>query len=139
MKWQDGRESENVEDRRGEGGVGFGGARLPIGAGGLGIGGVLILLLIAWLTGTNPLSLLSGGDQGIDTTSSAPAGAQPADQGGRFASAILADTEDTWSGIMSKAGGRYVPPHLVLFTDAIDSACGQASTATGPFYCPGDQ
>jgi len=138
MKWQEGRQSDNVEDRRGEGGFRIGG--LPVGAGGLGLGGVVVLLLLAWLTGTNPLSLLSG-DQNADSVApaSAPAAGAPADEGGRFASSILADTEDTWTTVMRKAGRRYEPPHLVLFTDVIDSACGQASTATGPFYCPGDQ
>jgi predicted metalloprotease len=135
MRLDDVRQSGNVEDRRGMR-VGGGGFR----TGGLGLGGLLIVLAISYFAGVDPMTLLSP-DQagtGVDTTAPAPTG-PPADQGGQFASKILADTEDTWTAIFSKAGSRYAPPTLVLFSDQVDSACGLASTAVGPFYCPGDR
>jgi uncharacterized protein len=143
MRWRTGRESENVEDRRGQG-LQFGrGVR----AGGIGGLGLVVVLVIALLTGINPLALLEGlgGEPGIqpaptqriDTRPGArPAGA---DESARFASVILADTEDTWGQIFSAAGRRYEPPRLVLFDVATPSACGQGSAAMGPFYCPLDR
>jgi predicted metalloprotease len=137
MRMDDARESENVEDRRGMGGRGF----RPGGAGGLGIGGVILLLIISYFLGVDPSQLLndSGVSTGGEPPASAPAGPPGSDPAGEFARKILADTEDTWTAIFERSGQRYTKPVLVLFSDAVDSACGQAGSATGPFYCPGDQ
>jgi hypothetical protein len=137
MRLDDARESENVEDRRGLGGRGF----RPGGAGGLGIGGVILLLVISYFLGVDPSQLLN--DSGVSTggapPASTPAGPPGSDPAGEFARKILADTEDTWTAIFERSGQQYTKPVLVLFSDAVDSACGQAGSATGPFYCPGDQ
>src|SRR5262245_46374266 len=137
MRLDDARESENVEDRRGMGGRGM----LPGGAGGLGIGGVIVLLAVSYFLGIDPSQLLndSGVSPGSGPATSAPAGPPGSDPTGEFARKILADTEDTWTTIFERSGERYRKPVLVLFSDSVDSPCGQASAATGPFYCPGDQ
>jgi uncharacterized protein len=137
MRLDDARESENVEDRRGMGSRGF----RPGGAGGLGIGGVIVLLLISYFLGVDPSQLLndSGVSTGGEPPASTPAGPPGSDPAGEFARKILADTEDTWTTIFERSGQQYSKPVLVLFSDAVDSACGQAGSATGPFYCPGDQ
>lgn len=129
MRWGDARRSDNVEDRRG--GIG-----LPH----IGIGGVIIALLLSWLTGTNPLTMLglvSQVEQGANPAASAPA--NPNDPGVDFVRAILGETEDVWSGVFQQAGKSYPAPHLVLYSGMVQSACGGASAASGPFYCPGDQ
>lgn len=146
MRWQDGRESENVEDRRDEGygGGGFGGSRMgiPIPIGGLGIGGVVAVVLISLVLGIDPLALLGGGDPTAErppatVTRQAPrSGAE--DELKSFVSHVLADTEDTWHGQFRQMGRTYQEPRLVLFSDAVDSACGMAQAAVGPFYCPVD-
>jgi uncharacterized protein len=137
MRLDDARQSENVEDRRGMGGRGFRAG----GAGGLGIGGVIVLLLVSYFLGVDPSQLLN--DAGVSTggepVATTPAGAPGSDPAGEFARKILADTEDTWTAIFERSGQQYTKPVLVLFSDAVDSACGQAGSATGPFYCPGDQ
>jgi predicted metalloprotease len=146
MEWRGRRQSDNVEDRRGAstGGLGQGGFRIPIGGrggGGLGIGGIVVLLIICWITGINPLTLLSGGDIGFDQGSSqqdtrrAPA----SDDTTAFVRTVLADTEDTWKTIFQQSGSTYQEPTLVLFSGQVNSACGFASSATGPFYCPNDR
>src|SRR5262249_46052083 len=137
MRLDDARESENVEDRRGRGGGGF----RPGGAGGLGIGGGILLLLISYFLGVEPRQLLnnSGGSTGGEPPATAPPGPRGSDPAGEFARKILADTEDTWTAIFERSGQRYSKPVLVLFSGAVESACGQAVSATGPFYCPGDQ
>jgi predicted metalloprotease len=137
MRLDDARESENVEDRRGMGGRGF----RPGGAGGLGIGGVIVLLVISYFLGVDPSQLLndSGVSTGGEPPASTPAGPPGSDPAGEFARKILADTEDTWTAIFERSGQRYSKPVLVLFSDAVESACGHAGSATGPFYCPGDQ
>jgi predicted metalloprotease len=134
MRWEGQRESSNVEDRRGMSPARAGGV------GGLGIGGIILVLAISYFTGTNPLTLLNmlDGVQNM-TESSAPSepgriGA-PIDQLGKFASVVLADTETTWTGLL---GQRYQNPRMVLFSVAVQSACGTTSSAVGPFYCPGD-
>ncbi|WP_281976801.1 KPN_02809 family neutral zinc metallopeptidase [Pseudorhizobium flavum] len=151
MEWRGRRQSSNVEDRRGAGGrspFGRGGLRLPAGrggvrraGGGIGIGGIILILIISWILGINPLTLLSGGDIGLDgggyeeQTSRAPAD----DETAAFIRTVLAETEDTWNGIFQASGENYREPTLVLFSGQVQSACGFASAATGPFYCPGDQ
>jgi predicted metalloprotease len=130
MKWQIGRRSGNVEDRRGMGAGGIGG---------LGIGGVLIVVVIAMLMGKDPLELLGQVEQGTPASQTQP-GAPPAnDETTQFVSTILGSTEDVWGKIMQQNGKTYPPPKLVLFSGAVASACGRASAAVGPFYCPSDQ
>ncbi len=136
MRWEGGRRSDNIEDRRG---VRMGG---PIGLGGGGIGMLLVVLVISWLTGTNPLTLLQVAEElpgSTATSSEAPTGAPTGDPQAEFVAVVLADLEDTWGRVFSAAGRQYEAPVLVLFTDAVQSACGSASSATGPFYCPGDR
>jgi predicted metalloprotease len=135
MRWEGGRRSSNIEDRRGMGG-GMGGGRI----GGGGIGVLLIVLVVSWLTGTNPLTLLTAVD-GVppEQSQSAPTGAPSNDPASEFIAVVLADTEDTWGRVFASAGRQYREPVLVLFEDSVQSACGSASSASGPFYCPGDQ
>jgi predicted metalloprotease len=126
--------SDYIEDRRGSR---FSGPQL---GGGLGIGAVLIVLLFSWLTGTDPRSILGLIDSsgGADDPSSAtvPTGADITDTAGSQVKAMYTDIQNTWQQIL---GSRYRPAILVLFTDATPSGCGFAQSATGPFYCPGDQ
>lgn len=136
MRWEGQRESGNIEDRRG-----MGPARSGMS---LGLGGIVLVLAVSFLTGTNPLTLLNmlSGVQEMAVPSgpdaSGPIGA-PSDRLGKFASVVLADTEDTWRALLPKSGHTYEDPRMVLFTGAVQSACGTASSAVGPFYCPGDQ
>ena len=133
MRTDDQRESDNIEDRRG-----MGPAR--IGRGGLGIGTIVLALAISYFTGVNPLTVLNllTGVQSMTEvsapTESGPVGA-PQDRLGKFASVVLADTETTWRSLL---GPRYEDPRLVLFSGAVQSACGTTSSAVGPFYCPND-
>lgn len=134
MLFRRGRESENVEDRRGGG---FGG--LSLGGRGIGIGTILLLLVGAYF-GIDPRLILGllGGGAPVQVT--APAHKPPAnDPEARFVSMVLADTEDTWRALFQKAGRQYQDPHLVLFTGATQTACGLGRAAMGPFYCPPDQ
>jgi uncharacterized protein len=147
MRWREGRESENVEDRRGED-TGGGGLGFPMGGGAMRLGGGTLLLIVlgAWLFGADPLTILQmlagGGSQTMqvpDAADNGPAPPPPADdEGAKFVSVVLADTEDVWTEIFSAAGQHYEDPKLVLFTDVIRSACGMAQSAMGPFYCPND-
>jgi predicted metalloprotease len=138
MRWEDMRRSDNVEDDRDS--TGGGGGRR---AGGLGIVGIVIVVLVSWALGKNPLevlTLLTQQQPGPDVSQQAPAPAAPAnDKDTDFVRAVLGDTEDTWKDLLSKRGQAYHDPHLVLFTRAVDSACGFTSAAVGPFYCPGDR
>ena len=140
MKWQGNRESDNVEDRRGGSGL-PGGFRIG-GGRGIGLGTIAIALVAAWIFGINPLTVLSllGGGGGAPQTQSVPATRPPADdQMAKFVSVVLADTEDVWREVFSKAGKSYREPKLVLFRGAIPTACGTGQSAMGPFYCPGDE
>jgi predicted metalloprotease len=136
MKWEDGRESDNVEDRRG----------MPIGGRGasLGCGGLILLLAVSYFTGISPTRLLNM-VQGTSSSAAPPPASGPAstgaprDQLGKFASVVLASTEDVWKGIFEKNGRPYQEPRLVLFTGATRSGCGLASMQTGPFYCQLDR
>ena len=135
MLWQKGRRSDNVVSSSG------GGARRFGGGPGLGIGGIVVVVLISWALGKNPLEVLSllmsdgGGPAPQTQTEQAPASTQT----NEFVRAVLGSTEDVWNRIYSSAGGRYQEPRLVLFQGGVNSACGMASSAVGPFYCPGDQ
>jgi predicted metalloprotease len=138
MKWEGNRESDNVEDRRGDGG---GGGGFGLGGRSLGIGTIVAALIGSYVLGVNPLTLLnllSG--SGPAPTRSAPTHATPAsDHQAKFVRTVLADTEDVWSALFRAQGGSYVKPKLVLFSGQIPTACGAGQSASGPFYCPGDQ
>src|SRR5262245_59593506 len=134
MRWIGQRESDNVEDRRG---IRVGGPGVAIGGGGL-----LLVLALALFTGQDPGALLDqltggGTSVSVDSGQAGQMGA-PTDQLGQFSSVVLASTEDVWGEVFQQAGGRYQPPTLVLFSDAVQSACGFSSAAVGPFYCPLD-
>lgn len=142
MRWLGREGSGNVEDQRGSGGFGGGG----FGFGGLGriggIGGLLLVLAVSCLTGRNPLELVGmGGGGGVaPQEQSAPTGAPAeSDSAARFVSVVLRDTEVIWTKIFQESGKQYREPHLVLFRSEVQSGCGGASAASGPFYCPADQ
>ena len=141
MRWKGRRQSRNVEDRRGRMGGPVGGLRLPRGkAGGISGIGLIIIVVLALVFGVDPLALLQG-DPNLSgsppaTQRSAPNPQQ--DELAEFVSVVLADTEDTWTGLFQDAGQSYQEPNLVLFTGAVQSACGFGQSAMGPFYCPGD-
>jgi predicted metalloprotease len=133
MRWTSRGRSADIEDRRGSGG--FGMRRVaPIG-----LGGLVILFALSLLTGQNFLSFLDtgGGGTAFDTAPTAPGTTSPADeQMIDFVSFVLDDAQNTWQQIL---GPRYTHARLVLFRDAVQSACGMAESATGPFYCPADE
>jgi predicted metalloprotease len=129
MRWQGRRGSGNIQDRRG---MGMG---LPLGGG---IGGIVVLLLVSALTGTNPLDLINAGG-GAPGGTTGTTGAPADDPQAQFISVVLADTEDTWGQIFQQQGASYAPPTLVLFTGATQSACGVGREEMGPFYCPADR
>ena len=134
MKWTPGNR-ENVEDVRGSSG---GGMRM----GGMGIGGLLLVLILSWATGVDFLSLLGGGavDPGPSSGTSAPGGelrTTPEEERlVDFVDAVMKDAQQTW---VSSLGSKYQPTRARVFRDSIQSACGFAQSATGPFYCPADQ
>ena len=142
MRWKTGRRSRNVQDRRGRGGYSRGGGS-PIAIGGGGLGMVVVAVVIA-LLGGDPTILL---DAAAPTQQNPPAYNSPSletspeeDVQAEFVSVVLADTEDTWNSIFPREfGSGYQEPSLVLFTDVVQSACGTAQSAVGPFYCPADQ
>jgi hypothetical protein len=111
--------------------------------GGLGLGGLLLILALSYLTGANPLELLGGlgGPGGPTQVQVDPGGATSAapDEASEFVRVVLADTEDVWAELFGRMRRQYEPPRLVLFSDQVQSACGFQSAAVGPFYCPGDQ
>ncbi|GLS04741.1 neutral zinc metallopeptidase [Chitiniphilus shinanonensis] len=133
MRWDKMRESRNVEDRRGMGGGG--GVKL-------GLGGIAVVVVVGLLMGKNPaeiLGMLSQVQQTAPATATQQAAPAADDQGRQFVARVLGDTEDTWTTLFAENGGQYQQPRLVLFRGAVNSACGQASSAVGPFYCPGDR
>jgi len=144
MRTDDFRPSDNVEDDR-EASASRGG--MPGGAGGLGIGTVIIIGLISWYFGIDPSVLLNGahiltgGGSSTEQTEQAPpvTAGTPADSTGRFVALVLGDTEDRWTEIFTASGRTYHPPKLRLFSGAEDGGCGLAQSAMGPFYCPRDQ
>jgi predicted metalloprotease len=132
MLWKGRRESTNVEDRRGIGGGG-----LAVGGG---LGGI-VLLVVALLFGVDPRQLMEqqpAGDPSTGTQTSRQVNPQE-DELARFSRVVLAETEDVWSDVFRQNNRQYRAPTLVLFTQRVDSACGRATAAVGPFYCPGDQ
>lgn len=139
MKWRGRRTSDNVSDQRGRGGLRAGGARTAGGLGGLGVVLVLLAGLFFGVDLTPLLGLVDGGPMPTEA-SRAPSGPNTIDdETEEFVAVVLADTEEVWTREFARRGGRYAPPTLVLFTGAVRSACGTASSAVGPFYCPGDQ
>lgn len=131
------RESSNVSDQRGRRG---GGPGLKIGGG---IGAVIIAAIIAWISGGSPLDVLTaaggqlGAGQADTETTYTPS--EQEEELATFSRKILAGTEDVWTKLFAEQGLEYEPPTLVLFTDAVNSACGNASASTGPFYCSADE
>ncbi|MCY7357837.1 MAG: zinc metallopeptidase [Rudanella sp.] len=133
MRWLGGRESENVEDRRGGGG----GRGLAIGGG---IGSIVIAVIVFLLGGDPSQVLNQAGPEESQTMPGAQAnGPQPDDEAAKFTRVVLGSTEDVWTKILAENGQQYRPPTLVLFRDRTQSGCGTASAASGPFYCPGDK
>lgn len=161
MQFENQPESEHVEDRRGDappsmgGGYGFGGGGLgglgglPLwfGRGGLGLGGLVLLLVLAWAGGLDPLALLNGravpqqrSSQPSSDSARGRAAPQQDDARATFCRKVLATTETCWRDLFREHFGKaYELPTLVLFRDAVRSACGTAGSSVGPFYCPGDQ
>jgi len=133
MRWDDLRESTNVEDVRAS--TGGGGAGVKIG-----VGGTLLALAASYFLGVDP-RLILGLMSAVPTEQSAPAAryGTPQDEQGRFIAAVLGETEDTWSALFQAQGLEYVPPKLVLYRDQMPTACGSGSAAAGPFYCPLDR
>ena len=145
MRLDEGRESSNVEDRRGEDGR-SGGGGLRLGGGRMGLGTIVIALVASYFLGINPMtvmSILSGGSDGAMVASQPRQGPAPAppknDAQARLVSTVLADTEDVWRAQFAAMGAKYPDPKLVLFRGQTPTACGTGQAAMGPFYCPGDQ
>jgi predicted metalloprotease len=152
MRWEDLPESGNVEDRRDEGGGGGGGFGrgggfgMPMGAGGMSIGTVVVLGLVGWALGIDPSLLIGGaeiltGDQPrVEQPSRPRQTGAPKDDSGRFVARVLGSTEATWKDIFTKDGKSYRTPTLVMYRGVTEARCGGAAQAAmGPFYCPGDQ
>lgn len=132
MRWKGREQSDNVEDRRGLS------PGMAVGGGGV---GVLIIAVVVMLLGGDPSALLQGASQGQSSrtrTSSEPYKDTNPERT-EFVKVVLKDTEDVWTKIFAERGATYEKPKLILFTDGIQSACGFASAAVGPFYCPGDR
>ena len=138
MKWDDYRQSDNVDDYRGSGGGGLGRA-----TGGIGIGGMLLMGVLYFGFGIDPSFLLNsgliGGGGPAPAQQSVPRHADPNDPLSRFVSTVLATTEDAWTQVFRENGQTYEKPRLTLFSDEIASGCGDAEAAMGPFYCPNDR
>lgn len=132
MRWNKGRRSTNIEDQRGR--------KVSKGIKGGGIG-ILLLALVAMYFGVDPGIILNLGSQlgREQTTTTEYVPSTEENQLAEFVAVVLADTEDTWNVQLQQLGTHYVEPKLVLFTGAVQSACGFAQAAMGPFYCPGDQ
>jgi hypothetical protein len=131
MRWERGRRSDNVVESRGGNGLRIGG--------GLGLGGIAVVVVVSLLLGQDPLQVLSqlaGSQQGAPASQERPAANDPQTE---FVRAILGDTEDTWGALLQAQGRQYQAPRLVLFNGAVQSGCGYASSAVGPFYCPSDR
>jgi predicted metalloprotease len=143
MRWGDMRRSENVEHRSGSGGFPTGGGMR------IGIGGIIIALIASVLFGVNPLDMLGGEAPAPPRTAPpgygpqtgpGPSQPQPADPTNEMVARVLGDTEDVWTAVFRQLGGApYAKPTLVIFNGRVQSACGFASAAVGPFYCPGDR
>lgn len=134
MRWRDGRRSDNVENG------GSGGMRL--GGGKLGLGGMAVVVVVSLLLGKNPLEMLGLVNQitgGAETTQGSTAATAENTENREFVAAILGETEDVWAAVFQAGNAQYEQPKLVLFSGGVQTACGGASSASGPFYCPGDR
>ncbi|MBO6718346.1 MAG: zinc metallopeptidase [Rhizobiaceae bacterium] len=146
MRWRGRRQSSNIDDRRGRsplpGGFGRGGSpiRIPAGRGGISFTGIIILVVgffVLRALGIDPAALLDPeGQSGGRFTQEE--GTQASDEMREFVAVVLADTEDVWNDVLQHEGAVYREPTLTMFTGQVRSACGFASSASGPFYCPGD-
>jgi predicted metalloprotease len=137
MKWEGHRQSDRVEDLRGGGG---GGPR--VGGRGVGIGGIVLALLAAWLFGINPMTVLGlMGDAPRSAQSQAEAGKplQAQSQDEAFVATVLADTEDVWQAYFAQRQQTLEAPRMAVFREPVATACGRGEAAMGPFYCPGDE
>lgn len=130
MKWRSARQSSNVQDRRGMG----------VRGGGLGIGGLVIVVIIGLLMGKDPLEMIGMVNEAQQSAPARPGQGQAPvdDEASQFVKSILGETEDVWGQVFQQSGQRYPQPTLELFTGSTRSACGSASSAVGPFYCPAD-
>jgi predicted metalloprotease len=129
MHWKGRRQSSNIEDRRGS-------ISKKVVGGGI---GTIIIVLIIWMLGGDPQSLLNTLQNGQQSSVSNYIGSEQENELAQFVSVVLGDTEDVWNLLFRSSGNNYRQPKLVLFSDAVQSACGYSSAATGPFYCPGDE
>ena len=131
MRWRQSKESQNVRDYRGRATGGGGGLKLGL--------GTIVLGVIAYFIGGPQLvmSLLSGAGSAPQSEEAIPTGS-PDDEAGQFVSHVLGDTEETWTAIFTQAGKQYDPPTLAIFSRGINTQCGSATSAAGPFYCPPD-
>jgi hypothetical protein len=131
VRWDDLRESTNIEDAR----ASSGGPGLRFG-----VGGTLLALAASYFFGVDP-RLIMGLMSAVPSSQTAPAAQSgtPQDDQGRFIAAVLGETEDVWGAIFQAQGATYTPPTLVLYRDSLPSACGSANSAVGPFYCPSDR
>jgi predicted metalloprotease len=150
MKWEDFRQSENIEDRRGSDDSDSGGGGFMGGSSGhLGLGAIVVLGIIGYALGIDPRVLIGGAEMvshvssgGAQHQSAAPRGqvGAPKDRVGQFVAAILAENEDVWKDVLpQQANIKFVPAPVVLFNGQTRSACGKAQSAAGPFYCPEDK
>ena len=158
MRWQGRQRSSNIEDRRGAAPGGFGGGlgrgggfgmpgggmRMPMGRTGGGIGGIIgiiVILGIIWVvTGTNPIDMLSGGGSSVSNSSqSRPLPQAGEDELADFVGVVVKETENVWTDLFRQNNLTYDPPTIVLFSQATQSGCGVAQSASGPFYCPLDK
>jgi len=131
MRWKGRAQSGNIEDRRG-----MSGSKMAAG----GTLGTLVILAIVWLLGGNPSQVINSiQSSGNETGQADPALIQAEEELAQFAAVVLKDTEDIWNELFIENGEVYVEPVLVLFSESVESACGYSSSATGPFYCPGDE
>ncbi|PXW49425.1 hypothetical protein DET57_101123 [Klebsiella oxytoca] len=138
MRWQGRRESDNVEDRRGQSGSpmgGGGGFRLPSGKGGIVL---LIIIVVAGYYGVDLTSMLTGEPVSQQQTTTQRSISPQDEEAAKFTKVVLADTEDTWGAIFKDMGRQYPQPKLVMYRGATRTACGTGQSVMGPFYCPAD-
>jgi len=140
MRWEGNRESENVEDHRGDGG---GGGGFGFGGRSIGIGTIVVALIGGWVLGVNPMTILGllsgGGPVQVSQQQHQRPRTEGNDREYKLMKVVLADTEDVWTDLFRRNGGTYQMPKMKVFSGAIQTACGAGRSATGPFYCPGDQ
>ena len=144
MRWEGNRQSDNVEDRRDEGGGMGGGGGFGFGGRSIGIGTIVIALIGGWIFGINPLTIIGmlsggGGAPAVQQQQGQAKAPPSTDKGAAFVSTVLASTEDAWNQVFRENNAQYRAPRLVLFRGYTPTACGTGQSAMGPFYCPGDQ